>query len=139
MAEELLGRVVVLRLRLLKCHQVFGVDDLPLHVAPLLVGRVLREVIPPCGQGFGVLLLQLVTTAQQVSRVGYFVALGVTFLFQKPLQTVHCVFVTTPMDKAASNLDVCHGGQLVVGETLDKCVERRRAKVQLLVIAGRGD
>ena len=70
LAEQLPRRSDLLRRPRFDRHVELGVDDLRLHVAPRFVGRVLRQILAPRGQRFGKLLLQLVTTAQQVTRGG---------------------------------------------------------------------
>ena len=86
LGEQLVGRRRTAWPRASRGHQVLGVDDLPLHVAPGLVGRVLGQVLAPGGQGLGELLLQLVGAAQQVAGVGDLLAVLVARVGQEPLQ-----------------------------------------------------
>ena len=134
-ANSLLARVVVLGLELLGGHQVLGVDDLPLHVAPRLVGRMLRQVLAPRGQRLGELLLQLIAAAQQVAGVGNLLAVLVAVVGQEPLEALTASSCRPRCMKLKAISRWAWLASLCAGNRSMNASQRGHAEVQFLVVA----
>ena len=101
LGEQLVGGVVLLGLQLLGGHQVLGVDDLAAaRRSTALCGGILHQVVAPRRERLGILLLQLIAAAQQVSGVGNLLAVLVARVGQELLQRGHGVVVAPALDVA---------------------------------------
>ena len=137
--EELVGFRILLGHELVGRHEVLGIDDLPLHAAPILVGRILGQEIAPSGQGLGVVLLRLIGQAQHVLGVGQFLAVAAMGIGEELLQRGDRVGRAAAVEIALGDFQVGLARLLVLGEAFQEFPQGGGAQVQLLVVLRVGD
>ena len=125
------GPGIVSRVELVHRHAIFRVDDLLLHGAGGLQGRVLDQVLPPRGDRLGQIALQLVGSPQQAARLGDFLAVLVAFVLQEITERRGRLVVALAVQLALGNHQPSLAGQPMRGIPPGERLQSRNAGPQL--------
>ena len=136
---KLPGAAVVLPFQRVGRLEEFGVDDLALGLAPMMVRRVLAQVVGPGGQGVVELLLQLVRLAQHESGRRQLLAVGVARLGDQLEQRRDRVFIPSAMPIALGDPQVGFAGRFVFGIFFQEPAQCGHPQAQRLVALRLGD